>query len=109
MTVEQPVDQVQIPRPTTPGADRKLARQVGLGARRKRSGFLMPDVYPLQLTALANSVRQSVERIAHDTVNALHAGSRKCSDENFCQGLCHEMSPTPQRGLPKALGQIAAS
>ena len=28
MTVEQPVDQVQVPGPTTPGADRELAREM---------------------------------------------------------------------------------
>jgi len=47
MTIKQPIYQMKIPRPATPGADGKLAANVRIGARRERRHFLVADVNPL--------------------------------------------------------------
>jgi hypothetical protein len=55
LAIEQPVDEMQIARPTAAGADRKLARQVRLGTGCKGSDFLVPHMDPRPIIfALSN-------------------------------------------------------
>ena len=54
MAIEQAVDEVQIARAATAGADRELAGQMRLGARGEGRHFLVADVNPLDLRLAAN-------------------------------------------------------
>ena len=53
VAIKEAIDQVQITRPAAPGADRELARQMGLGARREGRDLLVPDMHPLDLALAA--------------------------------------------------------
>jgi hypothetical protein len=73
LAVEQAVDEVQIPRTATSAADCELPREMSLGASGESRAFLMPHVNPFNRTIPAQRVRESIERIPHDTEHALHA------------------------------------
>jgi hypothetical protein len=74
MTVEQPVDQMQIARSAAAGAHREIAGQMRLGTRGEGGHFFVPDVHPLDVTAAAHDVSDAVEAIADDAKYALHSG-----------------------------------
>jgi hypothetical protein len=46
---------------------------MSLGASGESRAFLMPHVNPFNRTIPAQRVRESIERIPHDTEHALHA------------------------------------
>ena len=46
VTIEKPVDQMQVARAAAPGAYRQLAREVRFGAGCKSGDLLMPNVDP---------------------------------------------------------------
>src|SRR5271169_4477344 len=71
VAIEKAVDQMQIPRPTAPGADSELTRQVRFGARRESGDFFVPDVHPLDLALAAKRVGKPVQAVANDAVYPL--------------------------------------
>src|ERR1700733_7981577 len=73
MAVEQAVDEVQIARAATAGAHRERPGQVGLGAGGEGTDFLVPDMDPFDLALPAQRVRQSVQAVANDAIDALDA------------------------------------
>jgi hypothetical protein len=75
MAIIKPIDEVHIARPATPGTDRQLAGHMGLRSGREGGRFLATHANPLDVLALANFLQQAIERIAHHTVNPLHAGA----------------------------------
>src|SRR6202140_4177714 len=81
LTIEQPVDEVQIAGSTASGADRKLSCQVRLGTGRKGRDLLVPHMNPFDLALAADRIGQPVQAVADDAVYPLHAG---CS-EGFCK------------------------
>ena len=93
VTVEQPVDQVQVARPATTGADRQLARQVRFRTRGESGNLLMPNMNPLDLALATQLVGQTVKTVANDAVYPLDT---RCS-ENFHElignGFCHVSLP----------------
>ena len=72
LRVEQAVDQMQVTGPAAAGADRQLAREGRLGARREGRGLLVPNVHPLDVVRDAQCVGESVQRIAGEAVHAPH-------------------------------------
>src|SRR4029077_9900814 len=78
------VDEVQIARPAASGADREIAGEMRLGAGRKCSDLLVPDMDPFDLSLAAYGVCQAVEAIAYDPVNPLDAGHRQRLGELIC-------------------------
>jgi hypothetical protein len=62
--VEEPVDEMEIARPTTRRADRELAGYRGLSRGSERGGFLMPDVHPVDLSVAMQCVGEAVQRVA---------------------------------------------
>ena len=73
MAVEQAVDKVQIPRTAASAADRELPCEMSLGASGESRAFLMPHMNPFNRTIPAQGIRESIERIPHHTVHALHS------------------------------------
>ena len=86
MTVEQPVDEMQIARSAAARADRELAGQMRLGAGREGRDLLVPDMEPLDLALPANGVGQAVQAVADNTVDALDA--RRCERFRELVGNC---------------------
>src|ERR1700681_537886 len=81
LTIEQPVDEVQIARSTASGADRKLSCQVRLGTGRKGRDLLMPHMNPLDLSLAADRIGQPIQAVADNSIYSLHAGY----SEGFCK------------------------
>ena len=54
MTVKQAVDEMQVSRPATAGTDRKLSRQMRLGAGGEGGDLFVPDMYPFDLALPTN-------------------------------------------------------
>ena len=73
VTIEQSVDQMKVAGSTAAGADRQLARKVGLRAGGERRGFLVAHVNPADLSKAAKQVAKAIEAVAHYAVNAFHA------------------------------------
>src|SRR5438270_13978039 len=74
VTIEQGVDQVQVARPATAGADRELTGQMRLGARRECGNLLMSDMQPLDLAFPANRVGKAVQIIVDSSIKPLYCG-----------------------------------
>ena len=70
LTIEQPVDEVQIARSTASGADRKLSCQVRLGTGRKGRDLLVPHMNPLDLSLAADRIGQPIQAVADDAIYA---------------------------------------
>jgi hypothetical protein len=73
------------PGPQLPGAHCQLASEVRFSASRKRSGLLMPRANPADLVALANCIRDSVERVADNAVDSPDT----CFSKNIHQQVRH--------------------
>jgi hypothetical protein len=69
MTLIKSIDKVETPRTTTAGADSELSCDLGIGSCREGRCFFMPHLQPVNLLALSNGVRQTVERVPNDTVD----------------------------------------
>src|SRR5262249_21106619 len=98
VTIEQSVDEVQVAGPAAPRADRELARQMRLGAGRERGDLLVPDVDPLDLSLAPQGVGQPIEAVAHDPVDAFHAGGGERFDELVSHKTRHGYPPESDRG-----------
>jgi hypothetical protein len=81
MTVKEAVDEVQIPRTATPGADREMAGQVGLGACGKGRDFLVSHVHPFNLPVTTQGIGDPVQAVAHHAVDAFDARGEQGVDE----------------------------
>ena len=97
VAIEQAVDQVQIARSAAAGADRELAGQMRLGARREGRDFLVPDMHPFDLALAANRVGQPIQAVADDAVDPLDT----CCGEDFRELIsyrfCHDWAPSIRR------------
>src|SRR5271166_1606161 len=88
---------MQVSRTAASSADRQFAGEMRFGASRERGRLLMADMHPLNLVSSANRVRDSVERIAADSVNALNSGFQQNIYKQVSYSLCHVTpSWTPQ-------------
>jgi hypothetical protein len=79
VAIEQAVDEVKIAWSAAAGADRDFAGKVSLGAGGESSHFFMPYVEPIDLSILADGVREAVEGVAGDSVDSFYA----CFDEGL--------------------------
>ena len=72
---------MQIAWSAAPCAHGEFARQMRLCAGSERSDLLMPDMNSLDFTVPTNSIRQTVEAVADDAVDAFHARGDEGLDE----------------------------
>jgi hypothetical protein len=84
LAVEQPVDQVQVPRTARARADFQINSQRCIGSGSEGGRLLVPRVHPGNVTASAQSVGQTVETITDNAVDAL--------DANLMQRIGNEIS-----------------
>src|SRR5580698_7689528 len=83
MAVVQSIDQMQVARPATSRANRKMSGQMGFRSRRERGGFLVSHRNPFDLVPLADRVGDSVEGISGQAVDVLHARRHQSVDEHI--------------------------
>jgi hypothetical protein len=91
MAVEEPVDQMEIPGPAAPRADRQLTGQMRLGPGRKRRGFLVPHMDPLNFFLPAQGVGEAVQRVADHAIDATNADGMESLGHQLRNGLCHSI------------------
>jgi hypothetical protein len=77
MTVIQTVDQVQMARSRTAGADAQLAREVRLGAGGKGTHLLVAHLYPCHVVVAENCICEAVQGVAGYAVDPSHAHARE--------------------------------
>ena len=83
VTIEQPVDEVQITRSAASCADRERPGQVCFGARCECRDFLVADMQPLDLALPAKGVGQSIQAVPDDAIDAFDAGNGEDFGELF--------------------------
>jgi hypothetical protein len=89
VAIEQTVDEVQIARSAAACADGQLAGQMRLGTGGECGDLLVPDMEPFDLALTADGIRQPVEAVADDAVDALDAYGGEGFDELVSYSLCH--------------------
>ena len=102
MTVEQPVDEVQVAGSAATGADDETPREVSLRTGCECRHFLVPHVNPFDLALAPQGVRDAVETVADDSVHALDAGARENLDELIRDRSGHQMLPATRLGAVAA-------
>src|SRR3979490_136530 len=70
LTIEQAIDEVQIARAATPGADRKLSCQVRLGTGRESCDLLVPYMDPFDLALAADRMGQPIQTGAAHAIDS---------------------------------------
>jgi hypothetical protein len=73
MTVIKAIDKVEIPRTTTAGTHSESSGDLGISSSGKGRRLFMPHMQPVNLPANSYGVCQTVERVAHDTVDPPHS------------------------------------
>ena len=76
----EPVDEVETAGAARACAGGEAAGELSFGARRERSGLLVPHMDPLDCAAV-DGVSDLVQRVAHDPVAPLHTGSLQRFDQ----------------------------
>ena len=103
VAIVQAIDQVQIARTATPGADCQASREMGFGARSERTGFLVPHVNPLQAPTRVDGIDDPVQRVAGHSINALNARFHEYIHNQIryfliCHMTMHSLFLRPERG-----------
>jgi hypothetical protein len=73
VTIEKPVDQVQIARPAASCADSESSRKLRLRTCSERRRFLVPYVNSLNRGLLTKRVRETIQRVARNAIDALNS------------------------------------
>jgi hypothetical protein len=68
---------VEIARSAAPRAYCDFSRQLCLGTGCERGNFLVSDMKPLDIAAPAHGIRQAVQAVANDPVDAFYARGRE--------------------------------
>jgi len=86
VAIEQAVDEMQIARAATTGADGERAGKVRLGAGGEGRDLLVADMHPFDLALLANGVGYAVQAVPDDAIDAFDAGYGEIFGELFGNG-----------------------
>jgi hypothetical protein len=91
VAVEQTIDEVQVARTTTSGADRETARDMRVPAGGERGDFLVPDMQPLHAAMAAQCIGEAIEAVAYDSIDSLDTGGGEGFDHLVCNSSCHDI------------------
>src|SRR5262249_664189 len=93
MTIEQSINQVQVPWSTAARAHSQAPSEVRFGTGCECRHLLVPHVNPLDLALSPQCIGDSVEAVADDPVNPPHAHERENLDELISYGPGHRHVP----------------
>ncbi len=93
MAVVEAVDQVQIARAATAGADRQLAGQMRFGADGKSGDLFVAEVQPGDAAVAPQSISKAVQAVADNAINALHTGGGEGLDHLVGDSCGHNDGP----------------
>src|SRR6266851_5902803 len=91
VTVEQTVDEVQVARTATSGADRETTCDMRIRAGGERGDFLVPDMQPLHAAMAAQRIGEAIEAVAYDSIDALDTGGGEGFDHLVCNSARHDI------------------
>ena len=74
VAIEKSVDQMQIARPAASGTHRQFACQMRLGPGGECGDLFMPHMEPLDLGLPAQRIRQPIQAVADDAIDAPNPG-----------------------------------
>ena len=104
---EYSVDEMQAAGATASGHGGQVTRHLRFCLRSKRAGFLVAHRDPLD-AAFRERAGDMIERVAHDAVTMLDAGTLQRLDDDFCDLLAHGTGPLfafmPQYGPGREIG-----
>jgi hypothetical protein len=89
VTIEQPVDEMQVAGPAAAGANRELPGQMRLGAGGEGAGLFVAHMHPLDLTLPADGIGEAIEAVADDAADALDARRGEGFDELVSDRFWH--------------------
>jgi hypothetical protein len=92
LAIVKAIDQMQVSGSAASGAYSQFAGEMRLRPRRERACLLVAHADPLDILAGANRIRDAIERIAGDAVNALNARSHENVYQQVRHSLCHSVS-----------------
>ena len=72
--IVEPINQVEITRPTASGAHGQASRQVRLGPGGKGSRLFVSHGDPSDLATFADGIRDAIQGVAGNAVHSLHPG-----------------------------------
>src|SRR5208283_2285813 len=81
--------------PAAARAYRQFASEMGIGAGGESGHLLVSQMNPLNLLACANRIRDSIERIAADTVNSFDSCFHQNINKQVSYSFCHAFFPFP--------------
>src|SRR5216684_1753634 len=91
VAVEQTIDQVQVARAATSGADRETACDMRVRAGGERGDFLVPDMQPLHAAMATQGIGEAIEAVAHDSIDTLDTGRGERFDHLVCNSARHDI------------------
>src|SRR6266404_2535668 len=91
VAVEQTIDEVQVARAATSGADRETTCDMRIRAGGERSDFLVPDMQPLHAAMAAQCIGEAIEAVAYDSIDTLDTGGGEGFDHLVCNSACHDI------------------
>jgi len=83
-----------VSRPAAARADGQLSRQMRLGAGRECGDLLVPYVEPLDLAMAADGIRQSIEAVADNAIDALDTRGSQRFHELVSNDPRHDAPPS---------------
>jgi hypothetical protein len=86
--IKETVDKVEIPRAAAACAYGEIAGQLGFGAGREGSHFLVAHVHPLHLLVVMNGIHDAIQGVANDPINSADARIYQRLYQMFSYG-CH--------------------
>src|SRR6266403_3745902 len=91
VAVEQTIDEVQVARAATSGADRETTCDMRVPAGGERGDFLVPDMQPLHAAMAAQCIGEAIEAVANDSIDTLDTGGGEGFDHLVCNSACHDI------------------
>jgi hypothetical protein len=93
MSIEQPVDEMQVAWSAAAGADRERVCKMGFTGGSESCGLFVPNMNPFDLTLAAQRVGKPIKAIADNSVNPLDSGGDENVHELVRYLLSHERVP----------------
>lgn len=87
VTVEQPIDEMEVTRTTAACAYRQLAGQMRLGTRGEGGSLFMSHVNPGDFAQSPEAVGKAVQRISDDSIDSTHPSLTQGSGHKIGTGF----------------------
>jgi hypothetical protein len=91
VSVEKAVDEVKVSGASGTRTGGKLPGELGLCSGRKRTGFFVTHMDPLNLAVQAQGIRNRIQAVAYDAVNSFDTRLDKFADQLIRYSMWHRL------------------